>query len=126
MTQQDFGAHGGVTDKTQILYEKNERVPDLRYLIGIAALGVDVQYVITGQRSGSCISLEEQALLASFRSLDVKGRAGVFGMIAGMNDPASARPSIVFHGPVAKSVIGNVVYCGESTAQAADNPGPSE
>ncbi len=53
LSQEAFGAIGGVTKKSQINYEKNERSPDAAYLTAIAAAGVDVLYILTGQRSGS-------------------------------------------------------------------------
>jgi len=51
LNQTDFGDLGGVTKKTQMLYEAGERSPDARYLQLVAAAGVDVQYVLTGIRS---------------------------------------------------------------------------
>lgn len=46
-----LGQHGGVTKDTQINYEKDERKPDLEYLAKVASVGVDVLYVVTGQRT---------------------------------------------------------------------------
>lgn len=50
MNQTDIGALGGVGKTTQINYEKGNGVPDARYLAAVAEKGVDVLYVITGQR----------------------------------------------------------------------------
>lgn len=55
LNQTDFGDLGGVTKKTQMLYESGDRSPDARYLELIAAAGVDVQYVITGVRGGAVV-----------------------------------------------------------------------
>lgn len=52
LSQEAFGAIGGVTKKSQINYEKNERSPDATYLTAIAAAGADVLYILTGQRMG--------------------------------------------------------------------------
>ncbi|CAB5285382.1 XRE family transcriptional regulator [Burkholderia multivorans] len=46
--------------------------------------GVDVAYLLTGQRSAAALRTDEEVLLAGYRALDTKGRAGVLGMIAGM------------------------------------------
>lgn len=46
--QTRFGAIGGVTKKTQMLYESGERMPDAVYLRAVAGVGVDVQYVLLG------------------------------------------------------------------------------
>ena len=40
----------GVTPQAQRRYEKGERTPDGEYLSAFAALGADVQYILTGKR----------------------------------------------------------------------------
>lgn len=52
LNQEEFGKLGGVTTKTQMLYEKGERRPGADYLAKIAAEGVDVGYILTGVRDG--------------------------------------------------------------------------
>jgi|APMI01.1.fsa_nt_gi transcriptional regulator with XRE-family HTH domain len=49
--QTAFGEVGGVTKKTQMLYEGGDRFPDAQYLSAIADIGVDVAYVLTGKRA---------------------------------------------------------------------------
>ncbi|HBO9342665.1 helix-turn-helix domain-containing protein [Pseudomonas aeruginosa] len=51
MNQSSFAEVGGVQKRAQINYEKDERHPDAAYLAAIAAAGVDVLYVLTGQRA---------------------------------------------------------------------------
>ncbi|KOQ71566.1 helix-turn-helix transcriptional regulator [Stenotrophomonas maltophilia] len=48
LTQEAFGALGGVRKQAQIKYEKGERKPDSSYFEGIAAAGADIDYVLTG------------------------------------------------------------------------------
>lgn len=63
------------------------------YLAKVAAVGVDVLYVLTGQRNTSELSSDEEVLVAGYRSLDAQGRAGVLGMIGGMTQaPAAPKP----------------------------------
>lgn len=50
-TQEAFAAIGGVGRRSQTNYEANDRAPDSDYLSRLAEAGVDVAYVITGQRS---------------------------------------------------------------------------
>lgn len=50
MNQSDMAKAAGVTKKTQGLYEKGVRFPDARYLATVAEVGVDVYYVLTGNR----------------------------------------------------------------------------
>lgn len=51
MSQGVFGEIGGVKTNAQVKYEKDERSPDALYLEALSRAGVDVSYVITGQRS---------------------------------------------------------------------------
>ena len=51
MSQTKMADVGGVTKKTQALYEKGERHPDSRYLAAIAEAGADALYILTGNRS---------------------------------------------------------------------------
>ncbi len=51
LSQTLFGDLAQVTKKTQMLYEGGQRSPKADYLTVIAEQGVDVQYVLTGNRS---------------------------------------------------------------------------
>lgn len=53
LSQPAFAEVGGVQKRAQINYEKDERYPDAAYLAAVAAAGVDVLYVLTGQHAGS-------------------------------------------------------------------------
>jgi len=48
--QQDFADIGGVQRRAQVNYENGDRSPDCKYLEAIANIGVNVNYVITGNR----------------------------------------------------------------------------
>ena len=50
LSQTDLGAAGSVGKTTQINYEKGTGTPDAKYLAAVEALGVDVLYVVTGER----------------------------------------------------------------------------
>lgn len=51
LSQTLFGDLAQVTKKTQMLYEGGHRSPKAGYLTAIAEQGIDVQYVLTGNRS---------------------------------------------------------------------------
>lgn len=51
LKQQSFAACGGVLINAQGQYEKGSRSPRADYLLRVASLGVDILYVITGQKS---------------------------------------------------------------------------
>lgn len=60
MDQATLGEHGGVKALAQRNYENGKRFPDVRYLSAVAAVGVDVLYVITGKRAFSEPDLEAE------------------------------------------------------------------
>lgn len=50
LSQAELGEAGGVQKQAQLKYEKGDRQPDALYLEAVAAAGVDVLYVLTGER----------------------------------------------------------------------------
>lgn len=78
--QADFGEIGGVKKLAQFNYEKGERSPDAAYLGKIASIGVDIIYLLTGQRNTPIsvpINPREEALLDNYRHSDAQGRKAV-------------------------------------------------
>ena len=51
LTQALFGAHGGVVKFTQFNYEKDVASPSVEYLYKLEKLGVDIGFLVTGQRT---------------------------------------------------------------------------
>ncbi|MBF0639043.1 helix-turn-helix domain-containing protein [Pseudomonas protegens] len=72
LSQQEFGAIGGVEANAQGRYESGERVSKSDYLMAIGRHGVDLLYVLTGERSrlseGS-LSLDESTIIQNYRHL---------------------------------------------------------
>lgn len=56
MNQTDLALIGGVVKATQINYERNERWPDAAYLTKLHAAGVDIYFVLTGERTPAATS----------------------------------------------------------------------
>ena len=81
LSQAAIGAIGGVTKKTQVLYESGERSPDAQYLSAVAQAGVDVLYVLTG-RVGA-LSAEEETLISYFRAATKDVQRAVLGALLG-------------------------------------------
>lgn len=82
LTQPQIGEIGGVTKKTQMLYESGERSPDASYLSAVAAHGVDVMYLLTGQRmqplsAEPALTAGDRVLLDNFHSAPEQVQAGV-------------------------------------------------
>ncbi len=70
LSQSEMGEIGGVKKLAQLNYEKSVRQPDASYLTAIAAIGVDVMYVLTGQRGAPAqpvLSRREAALVDNYR-----------------------------------------------------------
>ena len=51
LTQPGFAAAGGVQRRAQINYEQGVRMPGAVYLAGIARLGADIRFILTGRES---------------------------------------------------------------------------
>jgi len=102
--QTDFAGLGDASLRSQIEWEKGKAFPNAKVLAAIAEAGADVQYILTGIRSSTALSPDEQMLIAGYRALDARGKAGVFGVIGGLtqaSEPAvSKRGSIIIHGDV--------------------------
>lgn len=102
LTQERFGAEGGVGKLAQLNYEKGERSPDAAYLSAIALAGVDVSYVLTGERGGAALAPDEAAMLAGYRALDARGKAAAIGAIVGL----STQPHLGGAGNQSQVVVG--------------------
>ncbi|MGK5059014.1 helix-turn-helix domain-containing protein [Janthinobacterium sp. LB2P49] len=115
MNQEDFAAVGGLKRRAQTLYEQDERAPDALYLRALAGIGVDVHYILTGERLQSAVTSDERELLDGYRSMDVRGKAGVLGMIGGMRSPtppsqqAGSAAHVETHGKIGQNFVGNII-----------------
>ncbi|MGL9719871.1 DUF3102 domain-containing protein [Symbiopectobacterium sp.] len=97
LSQEIFAERCGVKKLTQYNYEKSERHPDAGYLIAAKALGVDLLYVMTGERSDEASALdvvrdeEEATLLTTFRHIPGETREVAQRTLAAMAEKKTAR-----------------------------------
>lgn len=80
LNQADMAALAGASKTSQFNYEKGERSPDAEYLAAAAAQGVDVLYVITGNRAlppADSLTAEEVEFLHHYRKIPADDRAGL-------------------------------------------------
>ena len=75
MTQSEFAEVADVTRKTLYGYESGARFPDASALALWALLGADVNYILTGQRTGNApaphaLTPEQRALLDNYAACD--------------------------------------------------------
>ena len=107
LTQADFGALAGVTVTAQLYYEKGTRNPDTAYLERLAAHGVDVVYLLTGERiprGAAALSEAEAALIARYRS----GSPALRGYLQELGQaPASGSNAVTIGGDVGQQVNGD-------------------
>ena len=74
LTQADMAKKCGVSREIWGKYERGQAIPGGDVLFSLAQAGADVQYIITGQRSGERLPNREAALLDNYRQSDDKGR----------------------------------------------------
>ncbi len=78
LTQEALSEIGDIHIRVQLRYEKGETVPNLKYLAKLAAIGFDIQYIVTGVRSGAqTISEEENKLIAYFKNMSPSKQAAM-------------------------------------------------
>lgn len=83
MTQESFSVAGGAGKRAYIRYEQGERLPDAGFLAALSASGADVLYVLTGRRSATALSPEEQTLLGYYRDAPAAVRRAAMGALVG-------------------------------------------
>ncbi|MBD9530621.1 helix-turn-helix transcriptional regulator [Comamonas sp. CMM01] len=87
MQQVDLAEACEVSRKTLSVWEKGEQTPNAAVLAVMAGHGVDVLYVVTGQRAGeaeSTLAPAERDLLQAWRLGDEKGRTALAAMAAAL------------------------------------------
>lgn len=80
-TQKAVADRFDMTTRTQIKYELGETCPDAFYLHGIAEIGLDVPYVLTGRRSVLQVSDEEGELVAAYRRVNAEVRTALVDLL---------------------------------------------
>lgn len=89
--QAEFAAFAGVAKTSQFNYEKGERSPDADYLAAVSAQGVDILYVVTGERkpqTADSISADALELLEVYQRVNDADRqvlmrmASAFAIVA--------------------------------------------
>lgn len=120
MTQAVFSEKGGIGVSALKLYEGNERDPGAAFLYEISTEGADAQYIVTGIRSKSALSSDEQVLLDGYRSLDPATKKRMLAFVLTESGPIAIKKKI--KEKVAESARGNVTVTATGRgAQAAGN-----
>lgn len=103
LKQEEMAAAAGLNRTAQIRYEKGERAPDADYLAAIAALGVDVRYLLTGVPTPA-IAGDEAELLRRYRGASPEVRTAILGAL-GVTAIGGAQGKVVITGGEQGQVI---------------------
>lgn len=90
LSQPKFAAIANTTKQTLFSWESGKTAPDGFQIAAFAAAGVDVLYVLTGQRDGPApvtLTAEEETMLAYFREASKEVRRAALGALLGASVP---------------------------------------
>lgn len=98
LSQAAFFTACGVSKKAQFNFENDHNMPGGAYLIAAAALGVDVSYVLTGQRAGGAsappppraVSEGDRVLLENFHAAPAQVQAGIKTTLGAFADASTS------------------------------------
>jgi transcriptional regulator with XRE-family HTH domain len=93
-TQEAMARHTGVGKRSQIDYESGRTAPNARYLAKAAEHGVDVLYVITGQRFATptpSVGVDLATLVSNFNAASEDGKRFIEGAASFAASLARAR-----------------------------------
>jgi transcriptional regulator with XRE-family HTH domain len=81
LSQEAFGTLGGVHYNSQSSYEKGASEPSATYFAGLAAAGVDVHWLLTGQRSTGTLDEDLSVVVDAFTPLSHEQRDAILRII---------------------------------------------
>lgn len=80
-SQADLRARTGVGKNTQVNYESGVSYPDAEYLAVIDAMGIDVMYLLTGDRSVGALDDEVQNLVDAYTNAGEGTKSALWGVL---------------------------------------------
>ena len=113
LSQVVFSDACGVNRSTLATWEKGEQSPTAAVLSLMAGLGVDVLYVVTGERAplgSGALSQEERQLVAIYKKGDALARQAlesVAAMAARSGAPSSGGNTVNIGGDVGQAIAGD-------------------
>jgi len=91
LSQPKFAAIAGTTKQTLFSWESGKTAPDGFQLAALAAAGVNVLYILTGEREGpepEVLTSEERVMLDYFRQASPQVRRAALGALLGAAAPS--------------------------------------
>jgi transcriptional regulator with XRE-family HTH domain len=92
LSQQDFGSIGGVEANAQGKYESGERIPRSDYLAALGKKGIDVMYVLSGERTPiatDTLNAAERAVITHYRALSEDDREAISQLATSLSECAT-------------------------------------
>jgi len=86
LSQAELGELCGVKKLAQFNYEKGERFPDAAYLMQATKVGIDVNYLLTGNRSTGALSSDEVFMLEKIRQTSPEIKNQILMLLLGGNN----------------------------------------
>lgn len=109
LSQESLAGNCEVSRRTQVAWEKGEQFPNAEVLSLMAAIGVDVLYVVTGQHTAAASSQltdAESVLLTRFRS----GSPTLRGYLQEIGAAPAAGNTVSIGGDVGQSIAGDASF----------------
>lgn len=91
LNQTDFAKLAGGSRSAQASYERGEKVPGGGYLTAMSSVGVDILYVLSGQRTPRTgnLSGDEEELILAYRTAPLAVKAAVLAALTAGSNTAS-------------------------------------
>lgn len=96
LSQQEFGAIGGVEANAQGKYESGERIPRSDYLAALGKHGVDILYVLSGDRTPiatDTLDEDERAIITHYRALSEEDQQAILQLATSLSECATEQPA---------------------------------
>lgn len=100
LTQDVMAEKAGISKRSYCAYESGETAPSAKLLAALALMGIDVSYLLTGQRTGGvsaparAVSEGDRILLDNFHAAPAQVQSGIkttLGAFAHAAGPAKRR-----------------------------------
>lgn len=114
-TQQEMTVHIGISQNMWSKYERGQAVPGGDVLAKLLAIGGDVLFILSGERSVTTLTADEKELLTGYRHLDIRGKTSMLGMLEVVGTPAKPASSVKYAGTVKQVIEGDQTIHGGLT-----------
>jgi len=89
LSQQEFGAIGGVEANAQGKYESGERIPRSDYLAALKKKGIDVLYILSGEKTPMAtesLNSAERSIITHYRALSEDDQGAISQLATSLSE----------------------------------------